>query len=474
MSPLLKTQQLRQISAAGVAALCLTLSACDSALITGTGGDTENTDNTNTLVPDPGNNIMSVLQSDEEFETLSAAIAAAGLTDLLSSMGSYTLFAPNDAAFEALGTEAVDALLADPDTLEDILLYHVIADQQVDAGAATELAGTTVASANGATFGITLDGDSLMINDATVTRADIDASNGIIHEIDAVLTPPEDTDSVEPDTGDMFSVIQADENFSTLTAALEATGLSTVLANTDQTYTLFAPTNAAFDALGGDTVNALLADTDRLTNILLYHVISEQSIDSATAISLSGTSVASANSDLLDISLDGAALMINDATVTRADINTSNGLVHEIDTVLTPPADVDVVATLAGMPEYSTLVSLVQSADLADTLADATKTYTLFAPTNDAFAALDAALLAGLAADEAALTTILLGHVVDGSVNASAATALDGGNVTTLSGAEWPVVVTTDGDLTVGGAEVIEADVTATNGIIHGIDAVLQ
>ena len=63
---------------------------------------------------------------------------------------------------------------------------------------------------------------------------------------------------------------------------------------------------------------------------------------------------------------------------------------------------------------------------------------------------------------------------MDGSVNASAATALDGGNVTTLSGAEWPVVVTTDGDLTVGGAEVIEADVTATNGIIHGIDAVLQ
>lgn len=473
MSPLLKTQQLRQISVAGVAALCLTLSACDSALITGTAGDTENTDDTNTLVPDPGNNIMSVLQSDAEFETLSAAIAAAGLTDLLSSMGSYTLFAPNDAAFEALGTEAVDALLADPDTLEGILLYHVIADQQVDAGAATELAGTTVASANGATFSITLDGDSLMINDATVTRADIEASNGIIHEIDTVLTPPEDTETVEPDTGDMFSVIQADENFSTLTAALEATGLSTVLANTDQTYTLFAPTNAAFDALGGDTVNALLADTDRLTDILLYHVISEQSVDSATAIGLAGTSIASANSDTLDISLDGAALMINDATVTRADINTSNGLIHEIDTVLTPPTDVDVVATLAGMPEYSTLVSLVQSADLADTLADATKTYTLFAPTNDAFAALDAALLAGLAADEAALTTILLGHVVDGSVNASAATALDGSNVTMISGAEWPVVVT-DGVLTVGGAEVIEADVAATNGIIHGIDTVLQ
>ncbi len=470
MRPLLRTKNFRHYSAIGFTAVCLSLSACDSAMITGPGTEGEGTE---MLVPDTGNNIVSVLQSDEDFETLVTAIDAAGLTELLSSVNDFTLFAPNDAAFEALGTEAVNALIADPDTLKNILLYHVISGQSVDAATATGLAGNSVASANDATLAISLDGDSLLINDATVTRADLDASNGIIHEIDKVLTPPEPTNGGEEGAGDMFAVIQDDGNFTTLTAALEAANLNTVLANTDKTYTLFAPNDAAFEALGTETVNALLADTDRLTDILLYHVIADQSVDSATAIGLAGTSVPSANSDSLAISLSGSDLLINDATVTRADVATSNGLVHEIDKVLLPPSDVDVVATLANMPEYSTLVSLVQSADLAATLADATKSYTVFAPTNEAFAALDATLLAGLATDMAALTTVLLGHTIEDTVNSSTAATLVGQNITTLSGAEWPVALTGD-VLSIGGANVIEADVAASNGIIHGIDAVLQ
>ena len=157
----------------------------------------------------------------------------------------------------------------------------------------TELAGTSVASAreDEATFAISVVEDSLLVNDATVARADIEASNGVIHEIDAVLTPPSATEPGEENVGDVFAVIQSDDNFATLTAALEATGLGTVLANTEETYTLFAPNNAAFEELGIETVNALLVDTDRLTDILLYHVISGQSVDSATAISLEGTNV---------------------------------------------------------------------------------------------------------------------------------------------------------------------------------------
>jgi len=469
MRPLLPTKKFRHLSAIGFAAACLSLSACDSAMITGT-GDGEDTE---MLIPDTGNNIVSVLQSDEDFETLVTAIDAAGLTELLSSVNDFTLFAPNDAAFDALGDGAVDALVADPESLKNILLYHVISGQSVDAATATSLAGTSVASANGATLAITQDGDALLINDATVGRADLDASNGIIHEIDTVLTPPEPTPPDEG-TGDMFATIQADENFTTLTAALEATGLNTILANTNETYTLFAPNDAAFDALGTETVNALLADTDALTTILSYHLISNQAVDSATAIGLAGTSVESATGDTLAISLDGENLMINDATVTDPDGATSNGLIHEIDTVLMPPpAEVDVVATLASKPDYSTLVSLVQSADLASTLADAAKTYTIFAPTNEALAALDATLLAGLSNDQAALETLLLGHVIEDSVNSATARTLAGQNVATLSGAEWPVAVTAD-TLSIGGANVIEPDVSASNGIIHGIDAVLQ
>ncbi len=476
MRPVLPTKKFRHLSAIGFAAACLSLSACDSALITGTGDSGADTDaeaeGTEMLVPDTGDNIVSVLQSDGGFETLITAIDAAGLTELLSSVNDFTLFAPNDAAFEALGDGAVDALVADPDTLENILLYHVISGQSVDAAAATELVGTSVASANGATLAISQDGDSLMINEATVARADIEASNGIIHEIDTVLTPPEAT-TPDEGTGDIFATIQADEDFTTLTAALEATGLSTVLANTEETFTLFAPNDAAFEALGTEAVNSLLSDTDALTTILSYHLIADQAVDSATAIGLSGTSVASATGDTLAISLNGENLMINDATVTDSDVMTSNGLIHEIDTVLMLPVEVDVVATLANMPEYSTLVSLIQSADLASDLADATKTFTIFAPTNEAFLALDTALLVGLAEDEAALTTVLLGHVVDGTVNSATVLGLDGQNVSTLSGAEWPVAVAAD-TISIGNANVIEPDVAASNGIIHGVDAVLQ
>ena len=484
MRLLVQTQTLRRLSAISFTALCLSLSACDSAVINGIGdgsdsfgnpGNTDTPDNTEMMIPDMGNNIISVLQNDENFDTLVMAIDAAGLNEVLSSTNTFTLFAPSDAAFDALGTEALDTLIADPDTLRSILLYHVIPEQRVDAAAATELAGTSVASAreDEATFAISVVEDSLLVNDATVARADIEASNGVIHEIDAVLTPPSATEPGEENVGDVFAVIQSDDNFATLTAALEATGLGTVLANTEETYTLFAPNNAAFEELGIETVNALLVDTDRLTDILLYHVISGQSVDSATAISLEGTNVTSANGDSLALSLDGAALMINDATVINADVNTSNGLIHEIDTVLSPPVEVDVIATLANLPEYSTLLSLVQAADLAADLADATKTSTLFAPTNTAFENLDSAVIAGLAADPDALTAILLGHVIDGSVNSSSAAALAGQNVTTLSGAEWPIALADD-VLSIGNANIVETDIEASNGIIHGIDAVLQ
>jgi len=487
MRSILTKKLLTKLAAISFAALCLSLSACDSAEITGLGDTaapdtdadtdtgTDNTGDGETLIPDTGNNIISVLQSDGNFETLVTAIDTAGLTELLSSTNTFTLFAPSDSAFDALGADTVDTLLADPDTLSNILLFHVIPDQAVDAAAATDLAGTSVATAIESTVAISSNGESLFVNDATVTRADIEASNGIIHEIDAVLTPPADSGDGDDSNsaGDVFAIVQADGSFDTLTTALEATGLDNILANTDETFTLFAPNDAAFEALGTETVNALLADTDQLTNILLFHVISGQAVDAATAISLTGTTVPSANGDPLAISVNGAELMINDATVVRADINTSNGLVHEIDTVLLPPTEVDLIATLATLPDYSTLLSLLQSADLVTTLEDDKDTFTIFAPNNAAFEALDAALLAGLANDEISLSTVLLGHVADGSLDSAALTELAGQNVSTFGGAERAVAVA-DGTLTIGGATVILPDVTASNGIIHGIDTVLQ
>ncbi len=140
----------------------------------------------------PAADIVATAEAAGDFTTLVAAIEAAGLTETLQGDGPYTVFAPTDAAFEAaladLGLTA-EELLADTETLTSILTYHVI-EGEVPAADVVGLDGQSVATVNGAEVTITVDGETVMVNDATVTATDIVASNGIIHVIDAVLIPP--------------------------------------------------------------------------------------------------------------------------------------------------------------------------------------------------------------------------------------------------------------------------------------------
>ena len=136
--------------------------------------------------------ILEVAQGAGSFETLITAIEAAGLENTLADdSGQFTVFAPTDAAFAALGENTIAELLGDISTLADILAYHVIADQAVDANTAISLNGSDVEMLNGDTVSISVQDDVLYINDSAVIVADITAANGVIHVIDAVLSPPE-------------------------------------------------------------------------------------------------------------------------------------------------------------------------------------------------------------------------------------------------------------------------------------------
>lgn len=141
---------------------------------------------------DEAGTIVDVAVDNGSFATLVAAVEAAGLVDTLSGEGLFTVFAPTDDAFavalDGLGLTA-DELLADTDLLTSVLTYHVIADE-VPAADVVTLDGQSVATVNGAEVTITVDGDTVMVNDATVTTVDVEASNGIIHVIDSVLLPP--------------------------------------------------------------------------------------------------------------------------------------------------------------------------------------------------------------------------------------------------------------------------------------------
>jgi len=134
-------------------------------------------------------NIVQVAKGAGTFNTLVAAVDAAGLTGALSGQGQgpLTVFAPTDAAFAALGDATIQALLADPAKLAAILKYHVVAGE-VTAAQVVNL--SSASTLNGASVNISVNGGTVMVNDATVTATDIPARNGVIHVIDKVLLPP--------------------------------------------------------------------------------------------------------------------------------------------------------------------------------------------------------------------------------------------------------------------------------------------
>ncbi len=418
--------------------------------------------------------IIEVAEAAGDFETLLAALDAAGLNEVLSDENeTFTVFAPPESAFAALGQGTVDALLADPEALSDVLLYHVIVGQAVDAETALSLAGTTVEMGNGDIAALTIRGGELFINGARVVTTDIEASNGVIHVIDGVLTPPESAEA----TGNIIEVAVANGSFTTLVAAVEAAGLVETLADPDGIFTVFAPTDDAFAAVGEDTINALLADIDALADLLLYHVVSGAAVDSITATSLFGEMVEMANGNSVTIDIRDGALFINESQVVIADVAATNGVIHVIDAVLLPPPPEpmpgNIVEVAVANGSFTTLVAAVEAAGLTETLADPTATFTVFAPTDDAFALLGDDTVNDLLADPDALANVLLYHVIaDQEVPAEVALTLDGSDVEMANGDTVSITVTNAG-LLVNDSMVTLTDVDASNGIIHVIDAVL-
>jgi uncharacterized surface protein with fasciclin (FAS1) repeats len=132
--------------------------------------------------------LVTVASEAGQFNTLVAAVQAAGLVEALQGDGPFTVFAPRDAAFEALPAGALDELLANPEALRAVLTYHVLPGR-VSAADVVAAGGAMPTTLNGATLDITVSGGTVRVNDATVVTADVQARNGVIHVIDRVLLP---------------------------------------------------------------------------------------------------------------------------------------------------------------------------------------------------------------------------------------------------------------------------------------------
>ena len=404
--------------------------------------------------------IYDIVSNSEVHNTLQTALELSGLDVDMASPGSYTLFAPTDAAFAALPAGVVDALIADPNgALTNVLLYHVLGSTVLSTDLSDGQIATTL---NGLDITVTITGGNVFINDAQVIIADIIASNGVVHVIDAVLVPTEETNTV-------VDIIVNSPDHNTLEAAVVAAGLVETLSGSGP-YTVFAPTDAAFAALPAGVLDALLADPNgALTEILFYHVVGGTAL--STDLS-DGQEVVTLNGASVIVTISGGNVFINDAQVIIADIIADNGVVHVIDAVLVPESEV--VPTIYDIVSNSEVHNTLQTAlELSGLDVDMSGpgNYTLFAPTDDAFAALPAGVLdAALADPNGLLTDILLYHVLGATV---LSTDLSDGQVATTLNGQDIVVTITGGNVFINDAQVIIADIIASNGVVHVIDAVL-
>jgi uncharacterized surface protein with fasciclin (FAS1) repeats len=382
-------------------------------------------------------------------DTLVAALVAAGLDDdLAEPNGPFTVFAPTEAAFAALPAGTLAFLLdpANQAALIDVLTYHVLAGEQDGAALGAE---STVTTLQGDELLVDTVGSTLYLNDAAVLAADLQAENGLVHAVDAVLTPP----------ASLVDTLVA-RGFTTLVQAVTDAGLAPALSGPGP-FTVLAPTDAAFAALPAGFLAGLTMQ--ELADVLEYHVISGSVKASAAvalgaATTLEGTTVA--------FELDGDVPRVNGVTISAFNIPATNGVVHVIDAVLLAP-DLPALAANLGL---DTLVAALAAADLDDDLAEPNGPFTVFAPSEAAFAAVPPQDLAALLdpANVAALEQLLLYHVVPGALDS--ADVLAAAALTTLEGSDLAVGTMPP---TVGGASLVALDRAATNGFVHVVDAVL-
>lgn len=413
-----------------------------------------------------------------DFSILNQAVTAAGLGSAFNGGQPFTLLAPNNAAFADLLRElglTTQQLLSNRALLTEVLTYHVLPAQLpsrriADGDTAVTLQGQALTFDVQRRSGPDIRATDARGRSAGVVRADLFVRNGVLHAVDKVVLPQ---------SQNLVQIAQGLPDFSILVNAVVAAGLVDTLSGPGP-FTVFAPTNAAFAALLaelGVTAEQLLADRALLTQVLTYHVVPGRVL---AADIRNGQQADTVQGQVFTLGTTGGVGITDargrQARVVATDVAASNGVLHVIDRVILPQTR-NIVEIAAGIGDFSILVEAVQAAGLADTLGGGE--FTVFAPTNAAFAALLHELRitkAQLLANRSLLTQVLTYHVLPGTVLArdvpagsTAVTTVQGERFTlTRSGASLHIR-----DARHRGANVTATDVQASNGVIHVMDRVI-
>jgi uncharacterized surface protein with fasciclin (FAS1) repeats len=412
-----------------------------------------------------------------QFDTLLAGVAAGDpkLLSTLSSETQYTVFAPTDDAFAAIDLDPAKIVKLDKAVLNDLLRYSITAGtvSAQNVGNVTTLeGGFLVQDANVVTDDI---------GGQAVIKATAEASNGLIHTVDAVLLPFNMGKIV-----DLLRSLNAAGDyagqFDTVLAGIGAAKSAVRDALGKRFTTMFVPTDDAFAALGLDPNTIVKVNQSVVSDILLYHTVSgrlmgDDLLAAGEIKTLQGGVLTQKDGELTD-AIGGKARIIG------LDAEASNGVLHIINAVAMPFATTrlyDVVTLIGGLNAGGDLAGkfdmLIKAAETADPSVLVTVSgagpFTVFAPTDEAFAALgwDAAKIAGL--DKAFLTDVLKYHIASGNLLKSAIQTA--GQIKTLQGGALVADPNTAAltDLLGGQAKIVVPDILAANGVVQVIDAVL-
>ena len=417
-------------------------------------------------------NASEFVQDEDQLSTLNEALEQAGLGDVLADGSTeVTVFAPNDSAFASYlqANPNVTTLSEIPDeVLSDVLKYHVVPGARLAADLTTGSLSTLL---DGESIAVTEDNGIVLNGSTRIVTPDRQVSNGVIHVVDAVLRTAAEEESKET----IAEIATATDDLSILVSALQRTpDLLAAAADSTVSLTVFAPSNEAFANFleEDDRFDDLASIPDEvLTQVLQYHILA-----SAKKAADLGESEETLNGEAITIAKTDDGVFINETTqVATADIEASNGVVHLIDEVLVPPS-LQPQPTIAGLAiatdDLSTLVAALQRApDLLAADDDTASNLTVFAPTNEAFAAFlesDPRFNSIDDIPDEVLTQVLQYHIL-----ASKKLGADlEENEETLSG-ESLSIDKTDGLVINGSVKVTAADIEAANGVVHLIDQVL-
>ena len=405
------------------------------------------------VTPPTDLNIVERAEANDQLSTLVSAIVDAELGSTLQGTGPFTVFAPNNAAFDNLPDGTLENLSTEQ--LAEILTFHVVEGEITSSDLS---ASQTVETVQGEEILVTVDGGTVTVNgNAVVGTPDVQASNGVIHIVDNVLLPQAFR---EPNIVDRAEELG---NFTTLVGALEQTGLKSTVQYLGP-FTVFAPTDAAFNNLPSGLLGSL--SDEELAEILQYHVLNGTVL--STDLSAE-QAVPSLTQEELFITANGGVTVNGSSNVATADVEVTNGVIHAVDQVLLPDAYGTIVDAASKRYFFSTLVSAVTDAGLAGTLSDPNASLTVFAPTDEAFASLPDGLLGSLTNEQ--LARILQYHVLGSEVFAGDLSAEQ--SPESLLGEDLFITTGNDGAFVNGSAEIITTDVDVNNGVIHAIDGVL-